>query len=74
MTPDNRPSLVQRMRALHESSPPPGQPQLLAAAQAFEDASTAFYANPQTVTMAEFAVTWVAARRCYCEALGEPLP
>ncbi len=47
--------------------------QLLPLAQAFDEATAGFYADPQTVTAMQFLGAYARARMVYCEVTGEPL-
>jgi hypothetical protein len=42
-------------------------------AEAFDVASSGFYAEPQTVEVKPFLGTWARARKVWCECSGEAL-
>jgi hypothetical protein len=43
------------------------------AATALRDATSGYFAEPQTVDVRRFMGTWARARRIWCECTGEPL-
>ena len=64
--------LSDNMRALADKGSPRAA-ELREKASAFDDATTGFYAEPQTVSVKTFMGCWARARRLWSECSGRPL-
>lgn len=67
----NEPSLVDKLRALAADHPRAAE--LNEKADAFEEATRGFYADPPTVDVKRFLGCWARARRLWCDCTGEAL-
>lgn len=68
----NGPSLVDKMRALAADGHAQAA-ELIEKANALEEATRGFYAEPQTVETRRFFGCWARARRLWCDVSGDPL-
>lgn len=71
MTPDTALSI--KMIAYADAQGFPPEHEMRTAAAAFDEATTGFYATPQTCTVKAFFARWAKARRIWCEHTGENL-
>ena len=65
--------LVEKMLARADHDALPSDHPLRELALNLEQAASGFFAEPQTVKVAQFVGCWARARRAWCEYSGEPL-
>jgi uncharacterized iron-regulated protein len=65
--------LSKKMLAIADAQKLPAHHEMRVRAKAFDEATSGFYATPQTVKVGTMMAAWARARTTYCKFTGEDL-